>query len=194
MKKATCLITGVSPYSQSRRYDAEVEKLERETADAYDKRNWQHHQHCDPATKEVLIPQMALKNAMADIAAYWGHKIAGKGNRTWGKHFKSGIVVQEPIRLGVPYDKTDQVIVYCDSAGNKGSSGGSQVPRAFPIVHEWSGQAEFLVMDETITEDIFHQYLKDAGMLIGFGRWRPQNGGCNGRFTVSNFKWENFSF
>jgi hypothetical protein len=48
---------------------------------------------------------------------------------------------------------------------------------------------EFLVLDETITQDVFAEHLTEAGRFIGIGRFRPRSNGYYGRFTVEKLDW-----
>jgi len=63
------------------------------------------------------------------------------------------------------------------------------VMKCMPYVDEWSGKVPFIVLDERITEEIFHKTLVDAGAYIGLGRFRPQCGGFYGRFEVKDIEW-----
>jgi hypothetical protein len=67
------------------------------------------------------------------------------------------------------------------------------VPRIFPQFPKWQGVASFTILDDIISEAVFEQHVKAAGLLIGIGRFRPGNGGTNGRFRITQFKWENIS-
>jgi hypothetical protein len=189
MKKATVTLTSASPYSQSRLYSAEVPKLEKESAADYDARNWREHQHYDRKTGEVYIPPMALKNALMECAQYLGEKIPGKGNATWTKHFTAGLLVTDPIMLGVKKDETEGETFMCHADGKRNS--GTRVPRKFPVIHDWEATATFYILDESITKDVFTRYLEEAGKFIGVGRFRPRNGGFYGRFHVGDdLTWE----
>jgi len=191
MKKATVTLSSASPYSQSRRYDAEVPKLDKESSAAYDERCWREHQHYDKKTGEVFIPPMALKNALTGSAKYRGEKVQGKGAKTWTSYFTAGLLVTDPVMLGIHKDKTESEAVYCDPLGKKGGSGGSQVLRRFPVIQEWSAKATFIILDETITKDVFTKVLIEAGQFVGLGRFRPANNGLYGRFHVGDdMKWE----
>ena len=45
----------------------------------------------------------------------------------------------------------------------------------------------------TTAQDVFSYHLKQAGMFIGVGTFRPRNGGYFGRFEVSKFDWSEIS-
>jgi hypothetical protein len=173
-----------SPYSSSRFHDTEF--LEKESHDAHEGRTWREKCHAD---KEgvLYIPPMAFKNALADAAKMLSLRIPGKGTKTYTKHFLSGVQVREPLSLGVKKSEVKGEWVFCNADGVRGS--GKRVKRCFPVVPEWSGKLNFLVVDDTITEDVFTRVLKEAGMLIGVGRFRAGQGGYNGLFLVKSIKW-----
>ncbi|MGB1012800.1 MAG: hypothetical protein ACPG4T_01605, partial [Nannocystaceae bacterium] len=55
---------------------------------------------------------------------------------------------------------------------------GTRVHRCFPVIGAgWKVRASFVILDETITRDVFEETLDESGKLIGVGRFRPQNGG-----------------
>ena len=60
MKTATCTLASVSPYSQSRSYSHEVEKLSKESHEAYEERTWRNKCHTDK-DGHVVIPPMTSK-------------------------------------------------------------------------------------------------------------------------------------
>jgi hypothetical protein len=74
-----------------------------------------------------------------------------------------------------------------NSDGVRGS--GKRVYRRFPIVRSWSGKLVFLLWDDQMPEQIFVDTLKDAGLLIGVGRRRPENKGFFGRFVLNSYEW-----
>ena len=62
--------------------------------------------------------------------------------------------------------------------------------KCFPTLKDWGGTVEVTVMDEAITEGVMKEFCEIAGRFIGFGRFRPQNGGFYGRFEIVEFGWE----
>src|SRR5690606_14528366 len=81
---ATAVLVGISPMSQSRAHDEE--KIDdKESPEAYDRRTWRSKAHFDPVTREVYIPPMALKLAIAEAARRLAIKIPGKRNATYSK-------------------------------------------------------------------------------------------------------------
>ena len=83
-----------------------------------------------------------------------------------------------------------KIRLYVPADGRKGGS--TRVWRNFPVIEQWSGMAELLVVDpllESKAEKI-EEYLKHAGRMIGLLTFRPRKGGQYGRFEISEFKSE----
>ncbi len=184
MKTATVHLKSASPYSASRPIN--IPKLDKESPDAYEKRNWQERVHVNEAGI-VCVPPMALKNSLAECAQYLSEKIPGKRNATWTKHFLAGVLVVDLMPLGIKKDDVEGEWLYLDANGKKNS--GTRVWRCYPVVREWEGTAVFHILDETITEAVFQHHLEEAGRFIGIGRFRPRNGGFYGRFSVESIEW-----
>ena len=176
------------PYSQSKHY--EVEKLDKESSDAYERRTWRERLHCEEDEKDngrVLIPPMSFKNCLAEAAKYLSISIPGKGKATYTKHFEAGVLVLKPLVLPLRKQEVKPEILFVPSDGRAG--GGKRVTKFFPFIKDWAGEVEFLIFDETITEDIFTKVLEEAGKFIGIGRFRPRNRGFYGRFYVDSVTW-----
>lgn len=175
-----------SPYSASRKHD--TPKLNKETHDAYEVRTWREKSNYDPATEEVFIPAMAFKQAVDAAAKMFSTQIPGKGKSTYTKHFLSGCICTENVNIGVKKDEMPSVTIQANSDGVRGS--GKRVPRTFPQIPKWSGETIFMVGDDTITKEVFETTLRNAGAFIGVGRFRRQNGGMNGAFTVEEITYQ----
>lgn len=184
MRICEATLESVSAYSQSRYHN--IPKLDKESAEDYEERTWRERLNTlDDGT--VYVPPMAFKNALSEAAKYLSMRIPGKGKSTYTKHFESGILVLEPTPLGI---KKDQVIGerrFVPSDGKRG--GGSRVEKCFPIVPQWKASVTFHILDDTITPTVFEHHLREAGNLIGIGRFRPRNNGFYGRFRVLGAKW-----
>jgi len=89
MRIATATLKGISPYSQSRAHESE--KLNRETADEYEKRTWRNKCHSDE-TGTVFIPPMSFKQSLDRAAQMLGRQVPGKGKSTYTKFFLSGVM------------------------------------------------------------------------------------------------------
>ena len=187
MKIAIVHITGKTPYSQS----ANIDKLEhaekpKESKDDYEKRTWKHRLH---RTRDghVEIPPTALTGAVKAAARRLQIQIPGKGKTQYTKYFEAGIDVAGPLVLDVKVDDVACDRLFVPSDGKPG--GGKRVWRYFPRVDKWGGEVTFYVLDDIITESVFAQVLRSAGLLVGLGRFRPENRGFYGRFQVDSIKW-----
>lgn len=191
MYYASVVLLGASPISMSRNTEHVVPKLEKESADDYDARIWRDKAYAN-AKGEVFIQGMALKQSLDAAAKYSGEKIAGKGQKTWGPKFTSGVLVTEqPLLLdaaGKPVMKSELAMemIHANADGVRGS--GKRVWRRFPMSPaDWSINVTVTVVDDEITPERLKKTLQDAGLFIGIGRFRPQKGGYLGRFTVEKF-------
>lgn len=184
MKTALVTLESVSPYSQSRHY--ETPKLNKETTADYEKRTWRDRLHVGDDDR-VFIPPMAFKNCLSEAAKFLSVQIPGKGKSTYTKHFEVGVLVTDPLVLGVKKDAVDGEWLFVPADGMRGS--GKRVNKCFPVIRSWKGKVTFYIMDETITEDVFRQHIEEAGKFIGIGRFRPRNNGFYGRFKVNEIKW-----
>lgn len=181
----TAKLSSLSPYSPSR--NPFIDRAEKESAADLDARVWREKSHYDANTLEMFIPPMAFKFAIAEAAKRLAIKIPGKGQQLYTKNILSGVLTYEPVRIGVSRDDAAREPVWCHANGKRGS--GTRVMRAFPVVHSWKADFNFAVIDDEIPKEIVERCLKEAGSLIGVGRFRPENGGYFGRFTVENMKW-----
>lgn len=211
MITATVKIEGLSPYSQSRQIFEEKKKGE--LADAFDLRTWPRHLYTNQKG-QVMIPSSAMKQAIDAAAKYLSIQVPGKGKATYTKHFRSGVMVFDPavvmdeegapwtreriLRGGEPDDLEN--LSECIAGGTvfrgamaadgvRGS--GKRVVRTFPVIPDpWTATLTFYVGDPVIDKAVFLQSIQAAGSFIGLGRFRPENGGSNGRFRIASLAWE----
>ena len=185
---ATLTLVSITPYSQSRQHDEP--KLEGENHEAYDVRTWRSK--LSVATREgkptVVIPAHGLHQAIAAAAKYSKRQIPGQGKATWTAKFLSGITLFEDPALNIDPATVGSVTISANADGVRGS--GKRVPRRFPILPEWEATFDVFVLDQIITQDVFREMVEIAGMFIGIGRFRPQNGGTNGRFRIKSLVWQ----
>lgn len=165
-----------------------VAKLSKESHAEYEERTWRERAHAD-ATGNIYLNPLSLKNCLRDAAKYLGESIPGKGKSTYTKHFKSGVMVFEPVMLKdaagitIKRDEIEPLLLNVPSDGQTG--GTKRVPKFFPQVKEgWQGTVEISVLDDTITKDVLLRHLTEAGNFIGLGAMRVANGGISGRFKV----------
>ncbi|MAZ71773.1 MAG: hypothetical protein CMC70_01370 [Flavobacteriaceae bacterium] len=188
MRKVIVSVQGISNYSQSKLH--ETPKLNKETADDFENRTWR--EKCTVNSKGYLhIPPMAFKLSLASAAKKLGLQIPGRGKSTYTKYFEADLICEDDDGLTLPIKKEDVTSVRLpqNSDGVRGS--GKRVWRTFPIIPSgWKVQATFSIMDDTITREVFQEVFHAAGFGIGIGRWRPQNGGLNGRFESLKYHWD----
>ena len=184
MKIVEVDLVSTAPYSQSRMHD--TPSLNKEGKDAYEQRTWREKCTTDE-NGIVCIPAMAFKQALDDVAKMLGEQIPGKGKSTYTKHFKAGVICEADVSIGIHKDAVPSITINANSDGVRGS--GKRVKRIFPQVPSWKGTVRFAVLDDQVTKDVFERFLTEAGRFVGVGRFRPQNGGLNGRFKPVAFRW-----
>jgi hypothetical protein len=185
MKKAFVEIKGASPISFSKLVDEEeFPKLSGESHDDYDKRVWMEKAHFDG--DDVVMLGQAFKFALDSTAQRLS--IKRKGSSTWTQTFKGGVLCPWDMPIGAKKSDMQMVKVYCHANGSRSDS--KRVHRRFPIVHEWGGIIECWITDDEITLDVFRRHADACGKINGIGRFRPQNSGKYGRFSVENIDWQ----
>ncbi len=185
MKSVIAELKSVSPYTQSRFHN--TPKNEKESHDDYEQRTWRERCHVDKDGM-VFIPPMAFKNCLAEAAKYLSIQIPGKGKATYTKHFEAGVMVMDPVPLGVKKEDMVGLTLFVPADGQRG--GKRRVLKTFPTLQEWQAKVQFYVLDETITQEVFRYHLEQAGKFIGVGSFRPRNNSFHGRFEVVDIKWE----
>ena len=183
----TASISGISPLIQSRKHnDPKLNKSE--TADAYEARTWRSKAHIVDGC--IAIPSMAFKQALEAMGKHLGMQIPGKGKSTYTKHLRSGVSFESLMCVtSTPGSQVAEQHIYCNSDGVRGS--GKRVDRIFPLITGWKADVKFLLFDDALTDSVFEEHLNQAGILIGVGAFRVENGGLCGRFKVDSFKWGN---
>jgi hypothetical protein len=131
---------------------------------------------------------MSIKNCLSLAAKRLGMKVVGKGQKTYGGYFASGILVVDPVMLEIKKDDVVGEKLFLPADGKPGS--GSRVTKIYPRIEHWKGTANVLILDQIITEKVFAKHLEEAGKYIGLGRFRPERGGFYGRFKVAGIAFE----
>jgi hypothetical protein len=185
MRTFTAALESKSPYSPSHRHDAP--KLDKESPSAYDLRTWR--EHCTVNEDSIVcIPAMAFKQALDITASKLGIRVPGKGTRTWGGYFLGGLVpCVDRFPLGIKKSDVPSIDLWCNSLGRRGAS--LDVSRRYPVIPSWKTVIEFDVLDNSIPESVIEHHLTESGLIVGVGRFRPANGGFNGRYVVKSVKW-----
>lgn len=185
MRTAICHLKSAGPYSQSKFIQ---DKKPRDiTHEEFEEQTWRKRLHVDE-NGIVFIPPMAFKNVMSEAAKFKPTQIPGKGKTTYTKHIEAGVMCVAPVSLGIKAEDVAGDWVHVPSDGVRGGS--KRVLKCFPVMPKWEAIVELIVVDDTVTNEIFEQTLEDAGKLIGIGRFRPRNNGYYGRFEVVSVEWK----
>lgn len=187
MREVLAHIVGDAPYSQSRKHDLPAPTGVKANSDEHDMLFWREKANYNLETGEIYIPAMALKQALDSVAQRLNEKIPGKGHSTFTKVFRTSVLSADDVPLGVSKDDVAMIAISANSNGVRGS--GSRVTRRFPIIPKWSGVARYVVFDDELSAEVVERYIRASGLYIGVGRFRPDNGGTNGRFHVEKFEW-----
>jgi len=184
---ATITLIGLTPYSQSHQH--EEPKLEGEDHDAYDRRTWPSKLNITERNGQltVVVPAHGFHQAIIAAAKYSKRQIPGQGKATWTKKFEAGISLLEDPSLDIDPTTVKPITISANADGVRGS--GRRVTRRFPIMNAWSTTFDVYILDPIITEEVFREMLEITGMFIGLGRFRPEKGGGNGRFKLSEMSW-----
>lgn len=185
MYRAIVSINGLAPLSQSKQHDAEF--LDGESNDEFDKRTWREKCNAD-ADGIVFVPAMAFKQAIDTAAKRLAIADPDNKRANLTKYFVSDVICEDNLSIGVHKDAMTSIRISANVDGVRGS--GKRVPRTLPQIQEWKGKTSFLIMEEKIKPEIFQKVLAAAGRSIGVGQFRPEKGGLNGRFEISNIKFE----
>jgi hypothetical protein len=180
---ATVSLESMAPYSQSRKHDLPM--LKGELPAAYEMRTWRDHMSVKNGS--VFIPPFAMHQCIISGARYSKRRIVGQGQATWTAKFSSGVVIFDDIMLGIDPESVGYLDINSHVTGIRGS--GKRVTRRFPMIPSWRGVFDIHVLDPIITEDVLVEMLEIAGLFIGIGRYRPENGGSNGRFETRKLVW-----
>lgn len=182
MKQFVAELKGLTPYGQGKMHLEE--KLPQELSDAYAERTWRSKLHS--AAGEVYINPVAPKLLLETTARYLGDQIPGKGKATYTKHYRQGVIIPDPIMLGVSVEEVEVEKVFTWAEPQRRN--GPRVWRYFPVIRQWAGVLTILAIDDIFTPEVVERHLQLGGKLVGFGVWRPENGGMWGKFDVTSFE------
>ena len=92
-------------------------------------------------------------------------------------------------RLLVDPAQVRSITISANPDGVRGS--GKRVPKRLPqIPAGWEAEFHVMVLDAMVTELIFVEMLRYTGIFVGWGQFRPEKGGNNGRFVIKHVAWE----
>ena len=180
---ATVSLESMAPYSQSRKHDLPM--LKGELPPDYEMRTWRDHLSVKDGS--VFIPAFAMHQCIISAARYSKRQIKGQGRATWTAKFTSGVVLFDDIMLNIDPETVGYIDINAHVNGMRGS--GKRVTRRFPIMPAWKATFDLHILDPIITEEVLSEMLEIGGLFIGVGRYRPENGGSNGRFQPTKIVW-----
>lgn len=185
MLRCTFSLVGQSPIS----FSSPIRSVKGtgENHDAFEERTWRERLHLD-SNGIVFIPPSAVKNCLSEVSKYLSESVPGKGKATYTKHFEAGLLVTDPITLGVKGADVAGERLFVPASGKRGD--GKRVWKRFPFIQNWKGDGSLYLLDPVLVgkpEKVL-EYLSHAGQFIGLGRFRPRNNGYYGRFLVTNWK------
>jgi hypothetical protein len=164
-----------------------TEKLDGESNDEYEKRTWR--EKCNYNSDGIVyVPAMAFKQAMDTAAKRLAIPDPDNKRATLTKYFVSDVICEANLSIGISKNDMPKIMISANVDGVRGS--GKRVPRIFPQTQEWGGTTSFIIMDEKIKPEIFQRVLEAAGRSVGVGQFRPEKGGLNGRFELTDLKVE----
>jgi len=179
------VLQGAGTISFSRKIDKEFPRDTEEEWDDWERRVWRERAHQDEQGN-IVIPQTALHKALAATCVYLALKWKNQGYK---KFFQAGLMFTQPLRVNAHRDDLRPFWLSVSATGDKSGSGGRVVDRCYPELREWEASGTCVVTEPKVTEDIFEMVLRKCGLFNGLGRWRPANGGQNGRWVVKSIQW-----
>ncbi len=184
---ATLTLVGIAPMNHSHSHD--VPKLAGESPDDYDIRTWRSKLNLNYDRTRIVIPGHGFRQCVTAGAKHSKQRIPGKGTSTWTARFMSGLMLTEnPVIDTVPIADIKETKILANADGVRGS--GKRVTRRFPTIPMgWRATFDVIVIDDMITQAVFREMVELAGMFVGLGQFRPENGGDNGRFKVEDMLW-----
>lgn len=184
MLKVSAKIVGISPIS----FSAPIQSVRNtgEGHDDFETRTWRERLHVN-ADGKVFIPPGAMKNCLSEVAKYLQESVPGKKGSTYTKLYEAGVMVTDPLDLGVVAASVAGERLFVPSDGKRG--GGKRVWKTFPVIPAWACEVIIYLLDPILIDkpDKVREYLEHAGKFIGMGRFRPRNNGFYGRFKVDSF-------
>lgn len=174
----------LSPYSASRQHF--TPKKDKESPADYEDRTWREKAHYTD-DGHVVIPPESFSFGLKAMASRLRMKIPGKGNSEYGKLFLAGILITDGVILPETRDTVQSWTGSMNADGKRGS--GTRVQRTFPHIPKWKGDVHVHILDDAIPKDVFEYVAKQFGLLNGVGRYRPAQGGTNGRLKITRFQW-----
>jgi len=184
MQTAIVTIQGISEYSGNK-YVTSPRKPG-EQADDWEQRTCRERMHVNPRGM-VVIPGSGIMFCLQTAAKKMGVKIKGGNGATYGTKFLTALMVPSNLELGIHVSDVPLQAFHVPADGKKG--GHIRVLKYFGMIAEWGGTIPIYILDPIINLDMFTAVARYGGMFVGLGRFRPERGGTNGRFSVTKIVW-----
>lgn len=182
MKIFEATLRSLTPYGPGRHHA--TPKLPKELDPAYEERTVLNKLHV--GVNEIYIPPIAFKLCLESTAGYAAERIPGKGQTTYTKYYRRGVICTEPVMLGIKPEEVRIERLFLPSQPGKPKS--PRVWKLFPVIDQWQGVLQIIAVDDIFTGDVIQRHLSMAGLITGIGTWRPENSGMHGKFEVVLFK------
>jgi hypothetical protein len=185
-------VESLTPIGYGRYYELEYPPTPAEQAskDLYEKRTWMKRLWINE-DGFVFIPAVDFKGSFVNAASQniLPDRVPGTGNKgTYTKHFTAGFHIINSIVTKY----TEQDVVsnkwgkWLHVPANAQKGGKTRVMRCFPTIPKWNGTLQAIVHDPCLTKEIIKKFGDAAGLVIGVGSLRVQNGGMWGQFKITS--------
>lgn len=182
-------IVGTSPYSQSRQVELVESKRADESHDEFDERTWRLKAQTGPDGDSIVIPAHGMHQAIVEGAKRGRLLPSARKKQTEVLHSRlaQGIMLTDDLATDMKLSQAQKVALPCDAKGKRGAAASSRVIRRFPVWQSgWAATFDVMLLDETLTIEDLTAAVRWAGLVAGLGRFRPANGGHNGRFNIES--------
>ena len=175
-------VRGTGCFSQSKKL-RETRGKKEDWNQFYD-RVWKQQAHVGPDGDSVVILAFSLHQALIGGAKKGRLKPVAAKKLVEVLHARllTGIMISDDAQTDMKLSAAIPQTFSCHSTGKRGP--GTRVDRTFPVWMSWSATFDVWLLDETLTKEDIAEALRWAGVANGLGRYRPENGGSNGRFVV----------
>jgi hypothetical protein len=136
----------------------------------------------------LQVPDGQLESGEVTVGAYWKADERAENGQFKAGNWDGWLGMDADVGIGWKKSNVPSITISANPNGVRGD--GKRVNRTFPQVPNWKGTATFVILDDTVTKPVFERHLKEAGRFVGIGRFRPENGGLNGRFEPTEFSYE----
>ena len=184
MKKIHVKIKGISPLLMHRP-SSEMEELlkkarENKVKEEIEKKNIHLYLYLDEDGKPC-VPSIYLIRSMMKAAVDCGIKVQGKGKKTYKNYIGGGLVIIEPSLIPIKPSKYVIHEAYVVIQRNR-------IRRFRPMFPKWSLEFDIFYDENTFSSNVLKEILAYAGAFEGIGDFRPNKGGCYGRFEIVEWK------